>query len=123
MCMSCRQPPAKMASTAMHRSPRKRVVPSPSISTCRKLIFNFVNSVRFQTVQKHLRLVQIEILVAGLDGQEKSVFRSQRESWHVENWMVRSRQTIQREHSKHRAKRRAQYRQLESNRNKMRPTV
>src|SRR5580704_19536377 len=99
MCMSCRQPPAKLASAAKPNSPRQRragfaLTESPS----RQLFFNFIHSVRLQTVQKHFGLVQIEILVPRLDHQKEPVLRSQREARHVENRMVGLRQSVQREH-------------------------
>src|ERR1700735_4016382 len=123
MCMSWRQPTENIASAATHSSPRKPADPSPRIPKFRKLGLNFVNSKRFQTVEKHFGLVQIEILVARLHHQEKTVVRSPRELRHVENRMIRSRQSIQRKHSKHSAEGRAQHRQLERNRNEMWPAV
>jgi hypothetical protein len=52
-------------------------------------------------LQKARCLREIELFVAGLDTDEEAVCRGVRETVRVENWMMRLRQPVEREHPEH----------------------
>src|ERR1700683_1228448 len=76
-----------------------------------------------QTFQKILGLSQIKFLVARLHAKEETVFRREREPCYVENWVIRRRQAVHRQHAKDSRESRAKNGQFECDRNKRRPTV
>src|ERR1700683_228693 len=128
MCMSSRHPPSTIAMPPRQASLRKQTVNvlAPALpsapSRCRSN-FNFEYSVRLQSFQKLRCFDQIEFLVSRFHHQEKTVFRRQRKSRNVENWVIRCRQPIHSQHAKNRAKRSSENRQLKRNRYPSRPTV
>src|SRR5271170_56494 len=130
MCMSNRQPATNIttAPTQARVRPRKReparrallrAVKTPGASS----VLKFEYSMRMQAFQKCSCLREIEFLVPRLDAQEKTVRGCPRESLDVERRVIWRRQPIERQHSKHGRERRAQNRQLESNRNPHRPAI
>src|SRR5579859_1403666 len=74
-------------------------------------------------LQELCRFFQMEFRIVRLDTQKEFVVRSALESLYVKKWMMRLRQAIQRQHSKHRKRRRAENCQFKCHGNKRRPAV
>src|SRR5271167_1027394 len=127
--MSNRQPKSSMATAPMHATVTTRTseradreLPRDARAPARSVL-NFEYSMRMQAFQKRFCLRKFEFLVARLDAQEKTVRGRPRESLDVERRVIRRGQPIERKHSEHGRQRRAQNRQLESDRNPHRPAI
>src|SRR5947209_1676430 len=121
--MSCfrLQPASNEIQTAPHTMAIKRLDARTLIHL---VIAHLTDMVRAHRLEKTRRVREIKLVIARLDAQEKAIRRGVlRKSFHVEEWMMRLRQSVQREHSKHRKKRRAQHRKFERYRNERRPAI
>src|SRR5487761_1431400 len=78
---------------------------------------------RLEAFQKLPRVAEMEFWIAGFNRQKKAVSAGADKLGHIEHGMVGHWQAIQGEHAKQGGERRAQHRQLESDRNKGRPTM
>src|SRR5205823_7155660 len=85
--------------------------------------FNLKYPPRFQAREKLPRLLAIEFRIAHFDAEEEAVASGQRKARHVKDGMIRSRQSVERQHPEDRRQRRAKNRQLKGDRDKRRPTV
>src|SRR5262249_17595165 len=78
---------------------------------------------RVERLEKATRRLQIELRIRRLDAEEEPVAAGERETWHVEDRVVRLRQAVEREHAEHRGQRRDENRALEGDRDECRPAV
>src|SRR5262245_3299981 len=78
---------------------------------------------RLECFEKSTRLRQIELLVARLDAQEKSIAARQREARDVEDRVIRLRQSVERQHAEHSRERGAENRAFEGHRYERRPAI
>src|SRR2546428_4989923 len=85
--------------------------------------FNLKYASRFQPRQKLPRPLAIEFRIARFDAEEEAVASGQRKARHVKDGMIRSRQSVERQHREDRRKSRAKNRHLKGNGDKRRPTV
>src|ERR1035438_10815195 len=76
-----------------------------------------------QRLQERARLVAIEQWIVGFDAQEETVAAGQRESRHVEGWVIEHRQTAQRQQAENGGERRKQNRHLKRDDDVGGPTV
>src|SRR6201995_5087501 len=113
--MSSRQPPSKKAT--LHTAAATFRIPML------RLILNLTYSGRIQACQKIFGFRGVEFAVLRLDREKKLVLRGAVKAGHVERRMIGLRKAVQREHSEHGAERSAEYGELESNRNPVRPAV
>src|ERR1043166_9050907 len=65
------------------------------------LDLNIANAHCSQRIHELHRFVMLKLRIVGLDYEEEFVARCQREIWRVENRMVRLRQFVEQQHSKH----------------------
>src|ERR1051326_376337 len=95
----------------------------PSALTMISLLINGHHLSRMEAGQKRLRLLQVELRVAGLDDEEELVLARQAESRRVEDRMVRLGQAVEREHAEDGRRRGEEDRQLEHRGNPRDPRV
>src|SRR5262245_43882715 len=77
------------------------------------LVRNGGHLARIERFQEVARRFEIELRILCLDAEEEPVAARQREARHVENGVVRLRQSVQRQHAEHGRERRRQNRALE----------
>src|SRR5438552_15361835 len=87
------------------------LLPSPSA-----LPRDISNLPRSERVQKLEHAIDLELRIARLDDEKEAVARGLLETLHVEDRVIRHRQSVEREHAEHRAERREQDRALERDR-------
>src|ERR1700733_12572122 len=127
--MSSRQPASNMAMLPRQASllTLGHAAPMPAFAfrflPRWKLNFNLKHSVWMQSLQEILRSHQIKFLVARLHAKKETVFGGEREPGHVENGMIRRRQSVHRQHAEDSRKSRAENSQFECNRDEGRPAV
>src|SRR3984893_13165262 len=108
MCMSWRQPESKRAGKRAEKIARTRSARLAASADLRDLDFGFIDAKRLEAFQELPGYAHIEFLVPRLDAQKKAPPRGHGEAWHVEKRVIRRRQTIHRQHAKHRCQRRAE---------------
>src|SRR5438034_397960 len=77
----------------------------------------------FELGQEPARFFSLKHRVARLDAQEKPIAGRHFKAVDVEHWVIRLRQSVQRQHSKHRRESRQQNRAFECYRDERRPAV
>src|SRR5215813_7403445 len=108
LCMSCRQ-----ADTAS----------SPAASSRRVLWLDFIDLARIEPLQEVQRALAIELRILRFDQQEELVAARVLEPLDVERRVVRHRQAVQDDHADDRRDRGEEDRELEGDRNELRPAV
>src|SRR5271167_456909 len=108
------QPLATTESMAAHRPSTMREV---------LVIMHLGNVMRVKPLQKTCGIRKVKFFVAGLNADEEAVRRGMRETVRIENRMVRLRQPVEREHSKHSGERSKENGHLKRDRNERRPAI
>src|SRR5205085_12570049 len=117
--MSCLrlQPPRKIAPTATNKNGKRG-------SEERLIILHLAHVFGVQRLQKTSRFGDVELGIARLNAQEKTVAAGVlRKTVHVKERVMRLWKPVQRQHAKNRGQRGAQHSQLKGHGNKCRPAI
>src|SRR5215469_3043929 len=109
------QPLAAKISPATNRKTKKRELRNMFEAL---IILHLGHVLCMYALQKLRAIREIKLRVARLDAQIKTVIRSAGKAFHTEDWVMRLRQLVERQHAKHRENRSSQNRQFKRDRNK-----
>src|SRR6266436_90084 len=119
--MSWRQPARKAIQDAAHSTVKVR---TKNRAREGLIIFHLADVLRLDAFEESRRFGHAEFGVGGLDAEEETVVRSVLlEAIDIEEWVMRLRQFVEREHAQHRGDRREKNRQFERDGDESGPTV